>query len=138
VGTLATIVEFAAPQAGLMVIRCTGGNRFKVRARKQLKHGLWVGEVEHLANDEPMPIPEDLRPVAHALAHLLEQQSGQSPQESPLFSQPYRLDECGWVANRWCDLLSLPTTFKQSLLRLDSPLLRLELVADLLSSQTTP
>jgi hypothetical protein len=82
-----------------------------------------------------MPIPEDLRPVAHALAHLLEQQASDSPQESPLFPQPYRLDECGWVANRWCDLLSLPTPFKQSLLRLDSPLLRLELVADLLSNQ---
>jgi Lon protease-like protein len=138
VGTLATIVEFAAPQAGLMVIRCTGGGRFKVRERRQLKHGLWVGDVEHLANDAPLAIPEDLRPVAHALAHLLEQQNSQSAQESPLFSQPYRLDECGWVANRWCDLLSLPTAFKQSLLRLDSPLLRLELVADLLSSQSSP
>ena len=137
IGTLATIVDFAAPQAGLMVIRCTGGGRFKVRARRQLKHGLWVGDVEHLANDEPMPIPEDLRPVAHALAHLLEQQqTSQSTLELPLFPQPYRLDECGWVANRWCDLLSLPTPFKQSLLRLDSPLLRLELVADLLSNQT--
>jgi hypothetical protein len=139
VGTLAHIVEFAAPQAGLMVIRCTGGGRFRIRQRKQLKHGLWVADVEHLAPDEPVAIPEDLRPVAHALAQLLEQQfGGQSPLEPPYFSQPYRLDECGWVANRWCDLLSLPTSFKQSMLRLDSPLVRLELVADVLSNQLAP
>lgn len=138
VGTLAHIVDFAAPQAGLMVIRCKGGGRFKVHARRQLKHGLWVGDVEHLSADAPIPLPEDLRPVAHALAHLLEQQASQAPQEPPLVAQPYRLDECGWVANRWCDLLSLPVGFKQSLLRLDSPLLRLELVADLLSSKNNP
>jgi hypothetical protein len=36
------------------------------------------------------------------------------------------------VANRWCDLLRLPVEVKQSLMQLDNPLLRLELVGDLL------
>ena len=45
---------------------------------------------------------------------------------------PYQLDDCAWVANRWCELLSLPTHLKQGLMQLDSPLLRLELVGDFL------
>ena len=45
---------------------------------------------------------------------------------------PYRLDDCGWVANRWCELLPMPLDQKQRMMALDSPLLRLELVSDLL------
>ena len=134
VGTLARITEFAAPQAGLMVIRCSGGERFRIRTRQQLRHGLWVAQVEAMAADLPTPIPQDLQPYAHALARLIEQQEARkSLLEFLPIAQPYRLDDCGWVANRWCDLLSMPASQKQSLLQLDSPLLRLELVGDLLS-----
>jgi Lon protease-like protein len=134
VGTLARITEFASPQAGLMVIRCSGATRFRIRTRQQLKHGLWTAEVEPVADDLPTAIPPDLQPYAHALARLIEQQQArESLLEFFPISQPYRLDDCGWVANRWCDLLSMPASQKQSLLQLDSPLLRLELVGDLLS-----
>jgi ABC-type nitrate/sulfonate/bicarbonate transport system substrate-binding protein len=44
--------------------------------------------------------------------------------------EPYRWDDCGWVANRWLELLPLPLPLKQQLLTLDNPMLRLELVAD--------
>jgi Lon protease-like protein len=134
VGTLAHIVEFASPQAGLMVIRCRGGERFRIRARSQLKHGLWMADAEALPSDTPTPIPVDLQPIAHALGRLIEQQQDNAAllELSPI-TQPYRLDDCAWVANRWCDLLAMPASAKQSLLQLDSPLLRLELVGDLLT-----
>ena len=132
VGTLAHIVEFSTPQAGLMRIRCQGGTRFHIRTRQQLKHGLWVAEVDALPADQPTPIPPDLQPIAHALGQIIEQQ-GQHP-DFPV-TAPYQLADCGWVANRWCDLLALPPSHKQSLLQLDSPLLRLELVGDLLVQQ---
>jgi Lon protease-like protein len=134
VGTLARITEFASPQAGLMVIHCSGGERFRIHTRQQLKHGLWVAEVDAVPADMATPIPVDLQPYAHALARLIEQQLERESQLEFLpIAQPYRLDDCGWVANRWCDLLSMPASQKQSLLQLDSPLLRLELVGDLLS-----
>ena len=38
----------------------------------------------------------------------------------------------GWVANRWCELLPLGAQQKQRFMSLDNPLLRLELVADVL------
>ena len=46
---------------------------------------------------------------------------------------PWRLDDCGWVANRWCELLPLPVALKQRLMELDNPLVRLELVTDVLA-----
>jgi Lon protease-like protein len=45
---------------------------------------------------------------------------------------PYRLDDAGWVANRWCELLRINLAQKQLLLSQENPLLRLELVQDVL------
>ena len=45
---------------------------------------------------------------------------------------PYKFDDCGWVANRWCELLPIPVAMKQQFMELDNPLLRLELVNDIL------
>ena len=43
-----------------------------------------------------------------------------------------QLDDCGWVANRWCELLPVPLELKQQLMELENPLVRLELVGDVL------
>lgn len=133
VGTLAHIVELQTPQPGLMRILCRGAERFRIQQRRQLKHGLWVAEASALPDDSFQAIPEDLRPVAHALSGLVEaQHAGDTPMPVAI-QPPYRFDDCGWVANRWCDLLPMPAAMKQSLLQLDNPLLRLELVGDLLN-----
>lgn len=133
VGTLATITEFSSPQAGLMLLRCTAGERFRITQRSRLKHGLWVADVQGLPPDLPTPVPADLLPVAQALDNLIqrikEHPNGQTLPVEP----PYRLNDCGWVANRWCELLQLPPHLKQSLMQLESPLLRLELVGDILN-----
>jgi Lon protease-like protein len=78
-------------------------------------------------------IPPDLQKVSDALAKIIrtvQQPDGSAP-KIPLLP-PYRLDDCGWVANRWCELLPLPLALKQRLLELDNPLVRLELVCDIL------
>ena len=133
IGTLATIAEFSTPQPGLMVIRCNGAQRFKLTRREKLKHGLWIGEVEQLPPDQQIAIPPDLRGISRALGNLIkslqdnEVSAGQMP-----FAPPYLLDDCAWVANRWCELLSLPLTHQQRMMELDNPLVRLELVGDIL------
>ena len=133
VGTLATITEFSTPQPGLMVVRCTGSLRFKLTRREKLKHGLWIGDVTYLQADQAITIPPDLRGIANALGKLIKSlqerdvAAGQMP-----FEPPYLLDDCAWVANRWCELLSLPLAHQQRLMELDNPLLRLELVGDML------
>src|SRR3954469_16013410 len=70
VGTLATIVDFESPRPGLMMIRASGAQRFRITASDQLRHGLWVADVERLAADMAVPIPDDLKVTAQALGKL--------------------------------------------------------------------
>ena len=132
-GTLATITEFSIPQPGLMVIRCVGAQRFKISNREKLKHGLWIADVERIDEDMAVYVPEDLKPCANALGKLIKslQQRSVPDDQMPLLP-PYQLDDCGWVANRWCELLPLPLEMKQRLMELDNPLVRLELISDIL------
>ena len=133
IGTLATITEFSVPQPGLMVIRCAGAQRFKISNREKLKHGLWIADVERQANDIEVTVPEDLQPCANALGKLIKtlQERGVPADQMPVPS-PYQLDDCGWVANRWSELLPIPLELKQRLMVLDNPVVRLELVSDIL------
>lgn len=137
-GTLATIHALASPQPGLLQIECTGAQRFRLHASTLQKNGLWTGEVEAVANDVALPIPDDLQHTATALRRLVEtleerrRVQGDDDVRLPL-AAPYRFDDCGWVANRWSELLPMQPALKQRLMELDSPLLRLELVSDFLA-----
>lgn len=135
VGTIATITDFETPQPGLMVIRARGEQRFRITASDQLRHGLWVADVERLDPDLRVPVPDDLTSTADALDRLIQslrQRSSEGGGQMPV-DRPYHLDDCGWVANRWCELLPLPVQLKQRLMELDNPLVRLELVSDVLA-----
>lgn len=132
-GTLATITEFSTPQSGLMVIRCVGAQRFKIGHREKLKHGLWIADVERVNDDMQVTVPEDLKACANALGKLIKSlQERQVPEDQIPLLPPYQLEDCGWVANRWCELLPLPLELKQRMMELDNPLVRLELVSDIL------
>jgi Lon protease-like protein len=134
VGTLATITEFESPRAGLMLVRAHGAQRFRITSSDQLKHGLWVADVEQVDSDKPVPVPDDLKVASDALEKVITslQERAATPEQAPVM-QPWRLDDCGWVANRWCELLPLPVSLKQRLMELDNPLVRLELVSDVLT-----
>ena len=133
VGTLATISEFSVPQPGLMAIRCEGAQRFRISSREKLKHGLWIADVTRLEDDMAVKVPDDLQASANALGKLIRslQHRDISNDQMPLVP-PYRLDDCGWVANRWCELLPMPLELKQRMMELENPLVRLELVSDIL------
>ena len=136
-GTLARIDELHRPGPGLMLIRCTGTQRFRVERSEQQKFGLWVGDVELLADDPAVPVPDDLaftREALQALVRNIEHSlelSSEAGAELPIL-KPYRWDDCGWLANRWCEMLPLNPALKHRFMALDSPVLRLELVADTL------
>ncbi len=133
VGTLATITEFATPQAGLMVIQTLGTQRFEINRRERLRHGLWMADVTCMAADTTVPIPTDLQAAADALGQVIKSLQERNPNNAALPLQaPYQLEDCGWVANRWCELLPIPPELKQRLMALDNPLVRLELVYDIL------
>lgn len=133
VGTMAHIAAYERPQPGLMLIRCRGGRRFRLLRSEQMKHGLWVGEVEYLDDDPPVSVPPDLVHVRLGLQRLLQHMQAQArPDDELPIQPPLQWDDCGWLANRWCDILPVSPQLKQQFLAVDSPLVRLELVADLL------
>ena len=133
IGTLATITEFSSPQAGLMLVRCVGAQRFKISRHDKLKHGLWIADVQRIDDDMAVAVPDDLKPCANALGKLIKSlQQRNIPDDQMPLAPPYQLDDCGWVSNRWCELLPLPMELKQRLMELDNPLVRLELVSDIL------
>lgn len=133
IGTLAHIEMYERPQPGLMLIRCRGGRRFRLLRSEQMKHGLWTGEAEYLADDPVVPVPQDLVPVRVGLQRLLQHMQAQAqPGDELPIQPPLQWDDCGWVAHRWCDILPVSPQLKQQFLAVDSPLVRLELVADLL------
>jgi uncharacterized protein len=126
VGVLAHLDDVDAEQPGLLRVRCTGGQRFRLRSEPTRRdNGLWVAEVDVLPADPPrQPGPAMLQTVA-ALAEAIKKLD--ATDRNP-FVPPYRLDDAGWVANRWCELLPISQQAKQKLMELDDPVIRLSLV----------
>ncbi|WP_241059302.1 LON peptidase substrate-binding domain-containing protein [Achromobacter xylosoxidans] len=129
VGTLARIDAWDAPMPALLQLRCVGTSRFRLVSSQLAKYGLWMGEIEPIPDDPPLPVPAPLQPCADALGRLVAQwqQEGVPADRMPV-APPYRLDECAWVADRWCELLPLPAADQVRLLALTDPRARLEAV----------
>ena len=134
VGTLAHIETLETLQAALLRVRCVGGKRFTLGAMEAGPYGVWYSEVDYLSDDLPTPLPPQLQPLANRLGRGIAQaQTDGRLGELPL-QAPYRLDECGWVANRWAELLPLSAEEKMALLALPDPQARLVQVAQVLGT----
>jgi len=133
IGTLAHITEFDAVQPSLFMLRCHGGRRFKILERTLAPNGAWTAEIELMDEDPEMDIPPELTPSSQALARLIAsfEEQGIDRSEHPFYA-PYRLNACGWVANRWAELLNIPPAQKQHLLSMENPRVRLDLVQEIL------
>ena len=127
VGVLAHIEEVDAEQAGILRVRCTGRQRFRLlAAAEQQEDGLWVAPEIQLIDDDPVRVPgpamlQTVKALAEAIRKL------QTQDKAP-FAPPFRLDDAGWVANRWCELLPVSLAAKQKLMQLEDPVIRLSLV----------
>lgn len=134
IGTSVEISDADIPSPGLFSVKCIGLKKFKVTVAKQQADGLWIGEVEFFNPEPTMRVPKDLISAQENFERLIEniKQQGLSESDFPFIS-PYQLDDCAWLANRWTEVLSLPLIQKQRLLALESPLIRLELINDILN-----
>ncbi len=129
-GTSARIDEVDATQSGILQVRCRALRRFELAGpARQQADGLWTALVRWLADDPEAAVPQAMRATARALGNAVEALGAQGAHP---VAEPYRLDDAGWVANRWCELLPIPLDAKQRLMRLDDPLMRLELVDEFL------
>lgn len=126
VGTLALLEDVDAEQPGILQVRCRGADRFRLlQPPTQRDNGLWVALAQRQAPDPPrMPGPAVLATV-QALGEAIRKLQAN---DSLPFAPPFRLDDAGWVANRWCELLPISLAARQKLMALDDPVIRLSLV----------
>ncbi|HEY5324093.1 MAG TPA: LON peptidase substrate-binding domain-containing protein [Caldimonas sp.] len=134
VGTLAGLIEVDSPETNILLVRCRGGQRFRLGAVRQEPDGLWVGDAAPVA-DDPAVAPSATH--ANVVKSLVDAVATLSAQGAEPFLQPHRFDDAGWVANRWCEILPLPIDAKHRLLSLD-PLSRLDIVDSLMRVRHTP
>jgi Lon protease-like protein len=132
IGTLAEITTMDSHRQGILQVSCRGTSRFRVLASHQRADGLWLAQTEPIADDTLLAPAETqaatVRGLAEAIAAMKAQ--GRTP-----FLEPYRFDDAGWVANRWCEILPISQAAKFKLMELPDPLLRLQLVDDYLRSK---
>ncbi len=130
-GTLATVIDTTGSAANLLQVVCRGGARFELHSTLQRANGLWMGEAELVEQDHDVHIPTELRGASEALERVLATLTDVPQHRWPVLP-PFQLDDCSWVSNRWCELLPLPDGQKHQMLMLDNPLIRLELLHDVL------
>ena len=138
IGTLASIEDLSSPQPGLMLARCVGTQRFNVSGSEKRKNGAWVASVDLICDDPAIAIPEHLSATAKGLERIYDNLSQGSSAGQLAGRTLWRFDDCAWVANRWCELLPLSPSVRQQLMALDNPLIRLELVTDLIQKTPPP
>jgi Lon protease-like protein len=129
IGVLADLREVDAEQSGILKVACLGGHRFEIGEPRRQADGLWLADATTLDDDDRVVPTPEFAPTVQALSRAIEslQTQGHRP-----FLEPYRLNDTGWVANRWCEILPIPLAARQKLMELGEPQRRLRLVADFL------
>ena len=132
-GTLAHLNLVDADSPGLLQVSCLGGSRFAFSRAHQQPDGLWLADdVVLLPDDEPVPPDARFAAATEALAQTLALLALRSTEDH----LPERhLDEAGWVANRWAELLPASLAERQQWLALMDPQARLAAVSERLQAQ---
>jgi hypothetical protein len=128
IGCSASIDQFDMEQLGLLMIDTSGGQRFEVLDHEVRRNNLVVAQVQWLAPDEPLALPQEY----HALADLLDRIA----RETELLQGDLQLDDGVWVSNRISELLPVPPSLKQRLMALPEASARLMLAQDILAKAT--
>jgi Lon protease-like protein len=132
IGTRVQIERIERPQAGLVLVWCRGVARFQIHSTAQRSDGLWRGQVQALPPEPSLAVPEHLQHLSDQMHGALQSLSDQ-PSVVPQWNEAWRLQDCGWLSNRYGELLPLPLTMKYRLFALQEPLMRLELIGDLVA-----
>jgi len=132
VGTLARIVDWYQGSDGLLGITARGEQRFRLLSSHREPDGLNVGEIEVLPDEIQVPLPDEYRPMATILSGVLDD-LGRLYEDLDR-----RLDDAGWVTNRFVEILPIDLAEKQQCLEQSDPRARLRLVHEVLKNVRGP
>ena len=133
-GTLAELIEVDSAQAGILEVRARGSRRFTLEAPRQRADGLWVGRARELPADPAVAPGASHAGIVESLSRAI---AAIAAQGAVPFLEPYRFDDAGWVANRWCEILPIPLEAKQRLMMFGDPLGRLDIVDASMRGETS-
>lgn len=132
VGCLAHIRQWDAPQLGVLLLRTQGGARFHIletRSCKDQHLEARVAMLEHTASvlaKQHQPCADTLKLVIHDINAKGRAEQGDDF-ENP-FAEKLQLNDAGWVADRWSEILPIPLKARQKLLELSDPQSRLTII----------
>ena len=132
IGTIAELLDVDSERQGILLVRCRGAQRFQVEASHQQAGGLWVAQAGPLPRDERTAPDASMAATVRGLANAI---AAMKADNVVPFLEPYRYDDAGWVANRWCEILPISVSARHKLMALPDPLRRLRLVDDYLRSK---
>jgi len=128
VGTLARIVDWYQGSDGLLGVTAIGQQRFRLLQTRRQADGLMLGNIEPLEDEQPQPMPEDMRSLSHILSGVLEDLG----KLYELLDKNY--DDAGWVSYRFAEILPIPAEQKQLCLETEDPMQRLDMMREVLKS----
>ncbi len=133
VGCVANIVQWDMEGLGILILRTQGGERFRILEKRVLPDDRVEARIEMIAADPAAPITDMHLQCAQTLKAVIADinakgRSEQGENFASPFSYPLQLDDAGWVANRWCEILPIPLKARQKLLELDDAHSRLAVV----------
>jgi len=128
IGTLAKIVDWYQGNDGLLGITAVGEQRFRLLSNQRQADGLNLGEVDLIAAEPALPIPDRYKAMAHILPRILD--------DLGRLYEPLkrRCDDASWVSYRFAEFLPISVEQKQHSLESNDPIQRLQLVQGVLGS----
>jgi len=129
VGTFGCISYWEQRKDGLLGITVTGEQRFRILDTAVQPDQLMVAEVELLPTISARPLPKQHQPLAKMLQRILDELP------HPYLTIERHYEDTEWVGGRLAELLPFELTLKQRLLQEADPLVRLELLKEILDGQ---
>jgi Lon protease-like protein len=125
VGTLAKVTDWYQGSDGILGVTACGSSRFSVMSHERQADGLYVGEVELLANEPVEPFPEKYVSMANLLEAVIDDLG-------LLYTDlEKRYDDATWVGYRFAEVLPISLDEKQFCLELSGSGRRLEFLQPL-------
>lgn len=119
IGTLARIVDFERLEDGLLGITARGERRFRIVATRCESDGLNVADVEWVADEPSVCLPETYVILAELLQRAFEQIG------EPHAAQTARYEDASWVGMRLAEILPLDMSERQAMLEMNDAAERL-------------
>lgn len=129
IGVSARITECDMAQPGVLHVMTRGERRHRIHRTETVENGLLLGEVEWLPELVERPLEGDYETLVALLVAIMDDVGPTH------FPPPHQLDEAGWVGMRLASVLPLELSTRQSLLELDDPMVRLDVLRDYLTAQ---